>query len=330
MSMHDTDHRDDSPHEAAARWHLRLRDEPGSVETERALAAWLDADVAHRLAYADVCAAGFACEQVFASDPHAALRHGEPVFGGPPRPLRQPATATSRRRRRAMFAVALAASVVIAMLVPGISLSLRADHIGQPGLVQQHTLEDGSVLSLDGASAVRVRYQGDARRVDVLRGAVHVDVRPDPARPFVVRSGDLEAQALGTRYAVALETRLHRVTVDAGRVAVRMGDGEAVELSAGRMLTAPLTGGGFRLDESGMAASSWVSGQLVFSATPFEDAVAAMARHLPERVVLTRTTAADPVTAVAPVAEARQLLERLGHERGVRSTRIPGLLIVLY
>jgi transmembrane sensor len=330
MNMHDTDHRDDSPHEEAARWHVRLRETPGVAETERALAAWLDADVAHRLAYADVCAASFACEQVFASDPHAATRHGAPAFGGPPRPLRQPATAASRRHRRTWFAVALAASVVVAMLVPGISLSLRADHIGQPGLVQQHTLEDGSVLRLDGASAVRVRYQGDTRRVDVLRGAVHVDVRPDPARPFVVRSGDLEAQALGTRYAVARETGLHRVTVDAGRVAVRIGDGEAVELAAGAMLTAPLSGDGFRLSEAGVSGSGWVRGQLVFSATPFEDAVAAMARHLPERVVLTRTTATDPVTAVAPVAEARQLLDRLGNERGLRSTRIPGLLIVLY
>ena len=330
MNMHDTGHPSESAHETAAQWHVRLRDEPGSARVHNELTAWLEADIAHRLAYADVCAAAYACDQVLQPEHHAEAGRGVPAFGGPPRPLRQPATTTSRRLRRVAVVVALAASVVAAVFAPSISLKLRADLIGQPGLVQLHTLDDGSVLRLDGASAVRVNYTHDRRQVEVLRGVVHVDVRADATRPFVVRSGNLEAQALGTRYAVSRVDDRHRVAVDAGRVAVRIGNREPVELLAGRTLTAADDGAGLRIEEAGVLDVSWISGQLVFSATPFADAVAAMARHLPERVIVSSTKPVDAVTAVAPISEAAQLLERLGRERGYRSTRIPGLLIVLY
>lgn len=330
MSMHDIEPTGSALHDTAAQWHVRLRAEPESAAIRDGLLSWLDADVEHRLAYAEVCAAAFACEQVLETDPRAEMQHGAPAFGGPPRPLRQLSTAASRRPRRAMIAVALAASAVFAALTPGIILGLRADFIGQPGLVQQHTLEDGSVMLLDGASAVRVRYDGEGRRVEVLRGAVHVDVRPDPARPFMVRTDKLEARALGTRYAVYRETAQHRVVVDAGRVAVRVGEDDPIELNAGQMATLPTATRRIQLDSASTFDGGWASGQLVFSATPFEEAVAAMARHLGERVVVSRSAPGDRVTAVAPVGEAGPLLERLARERGYRSMRIPGLLIVLY
>jgi transmembrane sensor len=321
MNMHDTDFAADDLHQAAAHWHLRLREAPDEAALREGLGEWLGADDAHRLAYADVCAAAFACEQ---------LAPAEDAAHGPPLRLRQPVAAPPPRRRRLRVAAALAASLLALALLPGLSLQLRADYLGQPGQVVRHTLEDGSVLSLDGASAVRVRYAGAMRHVELLRGALHVDVRPDPDRPFVVSSGGLEARALGTRYAVAQEREARRVAVEHGRVAVRLGDGEAVELAAGQMLLAAATDAALHITDSGPTDSGWMHGQLVFSATPFEQAVAAMARHLPERVVLAQIRDGAAVTAVAPQSEARTLLERLGRERGYRSTRIPGLLIVLY
>jgi transmembrane sensor len=325
MSMRDTDPPAGDLHETAAHWHVRLREAPDSASVQQALRAWLAADPAHRLAYADVCAAALACEQLpAAGDGQLAGRATarRPAAGARP---------VHRRRRTLAFAgAALAACLLALLLVPDLGLRLRADHLGRPGEVLRHTLADGSTLSLDGASAVRVRFGAHLREVVLLRGAVHVEVQPDPARPFLVRSGELEARALGTRYAVAAEGLLTRVVVDHGRVAVRRGAGESVELSAGQMLLSSNAGAPLQVAAREAGASDWLDGRLVFSAMPFEQALAAMARHLPERVVLAQSRPDDPVTAVAPVGDALRLLERLGRERGYRVTRIPGVLIVLH
>ncbi|MGV8327602.1 FecR domain-containing protein, partial [Pseudomonas aeruginosa] len=47
----------------------------------------------------------------------------------------------------------------------------RADYVAAPGQVAEWKLADGSYLSLDAGSAVRVRIDGGQRRVELLRGA---------------------------------------------------------------------------------------------------------------------------------------------------------------
>src|SRR3546814_19320188 len=62
------------------------------------------------------------------------------------------------------------------------------------------TLEDGSKISLDARSEVRVRYSKDARRLELLGGQARFDVAHDSRRPFSVRARDPLVIATGTAF----------------------------------------------------------------------------------------------------------------------------------
>ncbi|PTC39201.1 Iron siderophore sensor protein [Pseudomonas paraeruginosa] len=100
----------------------------------------------------------------------------------------------------------------------------RADYVAAPGQVAEWKLADGSYLSLDAGSAVRVRIDGGQRRVELLRGAVALRVKRD-ALPFVVEAGEGRARVLGTEFEVRRGAGATRVTVLQGRVAVSAGTG---------------------------------------------------------------------------------------------------------
>ncbi|HFK1903498.1 TPA: FecR domain-containing protein, partial [Pseudomonas aeruginosa] len=73
-------------------------------------------------------------------------------------------------------------------------------------------LADGSYLSLDAGSAVRVRIDGGQRRVELLRGAAALRVKRDTL-PFVVEAGEGRARVLGTEFEVRRGAGATRVTV---------------------------------------------------------------------------------------------------------------------
>ncbi|PBD21310.1 iron dicitrate transport regulator FecR, partial [Pseudomonas aeruginosa] len=100
----------------------------------------------------------------------------------------------------------------------------RADYVAAPGQVAEWKLADGSYLSLDAGSAVRVRIDGGQRRVELLRGAAALRVKRDTL-PFVVEAGEGRARVLGTEFEVRRGAGATRVTVLQGRVAVSAGTG---------------------------------------------------------------------------------------------------------
>ncbi|MGC3103923.1 FecR family protein, partial [Pseudomonas aeruginosa] len=69
----------------------------------------------------------------------------------------------------------------------------RPDYVAAPGQVAEWKLPDGSYLSLDAASAVRVRIDGGQRRVVLLRGAAALRVKRD-ALPFEDEAGEGRAR----------------------------------------------------------------------------------------------------------------------------------------
>ena len=83
------------------------------------------------------------------------------------------------------------------------------------------TLEDGSLISLNTQTSIRVSVAGDVRRVDLLEGEVLFDIARDEQRPFVVVAGKTEVRVLGTSFNVYRQDRQTAiVTVLEGRVAV--------------------------------------------------------------------------------------------------------------
>jgi transmembrane sensor len=84
----------------------------------------------------------------------------------------------------------------------------------------QQVLPDGSVVDLNGNAEIVVEYTSTRRSVRLLRGEAHFDVKPEVARTFVVTASGVDVRAVGTAFAVRLESDAVDILVTHGRVAV--------------------------------------------------------------------------------------------------------------
>lgn len=82
-------------------------------------------------------------------------------------------------------------------------------------------LADGTAVTLNTDSRISIAYSGSERLLELLRGEIHVQVVPDPARPFSVIAGDRVVQAVGTAFTVELTAgRELELVVTEGKVTV--------------------------------------------------------------------------------------------------------------
>ena len=79
--------------------------------------------------------------------------------------------------------------------------------IGQPRAL---VLQDGSQVTLDTSSSIRVEESDSRRVVRLLAGRARFQVARDPARPFIVRAGGQQVIALGTVFTVTSEADQNR------------------------------------------------------------------------------------------------------------------------
>ena len=160
-------------------------------------------------------------------------------------------------------------------------------------------LEDGSVMQLNTDSAVQVRYGANAREIMLLRGEAMFNVRPDPARPFRVRSGEVRVEAVGTRFNVRQRADSTVVTVIEGVVAVESspaatandramvdGAGSAAsaartELAAGEQLAVAATGTAADVPVAvdTRRTTAWTQRRVMFDDDPLADVVAEFNRY---------------------------------------------------
>lgn len=203
-------------------------------------------------------------------------------------------------RQPAARAAAIAALLV---LIVGGTLLLRVGmrpetaaapvaYAGKADAVRTVTLEDGSRVTLDRNSSVRVAYGATERVVELLKGRARFDVAHDAARPFMVRADGGTVFAHGTIFDVELRPALVRVVLLRGSVEVRADPAVANSSGPGRML-AP---GQAVVYAHGKAPSppvaadpadtAWPDAMLSFDGTPLREAVAGFNRRNPVKLVL--------------------------------------------
>lgn len=303
-------------YDTAARWQLRLEAGPLGPEEDAALSAWLAADPRHRIALAEAGIAWYGSAQAHPDAAPAATS------------VRHAARAPRGGWRGWLAGAAVAPLLLIAVaFAPAWWTSLRADAHTAVGVQRAVALPDGSRAVLDSDSAIAFDLDGGAREVTLLRGAAWFEVARDPARPFRVSAGDTTATAIGTAYVVDRRGDAVDVVVTHGVVEVVAAGAEPARVGAGehRRGTAPVQ----PLDARGAAAVAWREGLLSFEAEPLADALARLDRYLPQRVVLLdHTRAAEPVSAVFPLADAALAVDALARSHGLRVRRLPGLLLV--
>ena len=133
----------------------------------------------------------------------------------------------ARKASRSWPRLALVASVLLTVLagvVIGVWSLVNPDGVVRYATVvgEQTTLvlDDGSLLQLNTSTSVTVRFTDEAREIVLLSGEAMFNVKKDPARPFRVQSGQVQVEAIGTRFNVYRQAEETRVTVIEGRVAV--------------------------------------------------------------------------------------------------------------
>ncbi len=283
----------------AAVWVARLHgpDRPSSMERE--CLAWQARAAAHRLAFER-------CTDTWQDVSRVTLGAYAAAAGrsGVGRSIRLP------NRLRWSLALGLATLVIgaLAVLQPWTDIDTYATGVGEQQIV---VLRDGTRMSLNTATRVRVELASARRTVHIEGGEALFEVVKDARRPFVVRAAGSEVVALGTVFSVRLAPKGTRVndglavTLIEGQVTVRpAADGPHNGTTLARsILLHP--GDRVRLSGAGDSASNgaeratmdvdrpriervmaWTRSEAVFDDTPLSDAVAEMNRYSRVPIVL--------------------------------------------
>jgi len=275
----------------AAVWVARLHGADRSSAMERDCLAWLAASEEHRLAFER-------CTEVWQEVPRVKLDDAYGAAAG---------IAAARSswhapafRGRVASALALVGLVTLGTVVlqQWLTRDAYSTSIGEEQLL---VLDDGTRMSLNTSTRVRVELSAAQRSVTVEAGEALFEVARDAERPFVVRAGGSEVVALGTVFSVrlggpgagagdALTVALMEGSVSV-RAAAHAASGEAgvlapVLMQPGQRMRLA-TAGGAQLDQPRMEPLvAWKRGEAVFDDVALEEAVAEMNRYSRTPIVL--------------------------------------------
>ncbi len=277
----------------AAAWLARRDSARWSEADQRELADWLQADTAHRVAFLRL-EAGWEKSARLKAFGAAAKSGGVPPAGEwrasafferrPGAAVRASGKAHGRR-----FAAIAAGVVVVLATAIYFSSSQEGVRYSTPvGGVASIPLRDGSLVTLNTSSRIRVVLTDAERRIELENGEAFFDVAKDARRPFVVKAGNRNVVAVGTQFAVRRDGADVQVVVTDGKVRVEQTGGHG----GGGLLTA---GAVARIDGQAIhtqnktlheveEALSWRSGYLAFDETSLANAVAEFNRYSPRKI----------------------------------------------
>ncbi len=150
--------------------------------------------------------------------------------------VRREALARARRRKPVWLDRRLiAASLVAAVAAPAGGMWWLRHRGGQDELIQTAlgeqrtpTLSDGSRVTLDALTVMRVRYTTSLRSIDLVAGRGYFEVAHDTSRPLRVRAGPRTVTAVGTAFSVRREPRETTIVLAEGKVAVSNHESAAI------------------------------------------------------------------------------------------------------
>jgi transmembrane sensor len=264
---------------AAAAWAAKV-DRGLSADEQVALDRWASADARRHGALARAMAVSAHFDRAGALAGGSRLEP-EPVFP----------------HRRLMWGGMAAAAAVagVSLMAPQLGgvLALGGQRYETAlGEVRSIQLADGSTVWLDADSEVRVRLGRARRNVELERGVALFEVAKDTRRPFIVRAGDMDVRAVGTRFEVSQTNAAQiRVRVVEGLVdfARHANSEPPARLAAGADAMADASGR-VTVNRPGTAAVaralSWRQGMLDLDGVTLGEAAGRFARYSRERIVI--------------------------------------------
>jgi transmembrane sensor len=198
---------------------------------------------------------------------------------------------SSLKRYLAPAAAAAAVILVSFLVLPQIERFLSSSRIAADGAttargeIANYTLPDGSTLTLDAASTVRIAFNDKQRIVYLSGGEGFFDVKHNPDRPFIVVAGKKRVVVAGTKFnvdyfpkesdmEVAVVEGLVNVTFptpNAGNATMPIKQNEVVQFPAnGSIVRRPMTAA---------RASAWREGKLYFDDAQLSEVLTSLNRY---------------------------------------------------
>ena len=290
-----------TPEEAAAEWWVLLDKGPLSRREQRKFEAWLAESEEHRRAFEQMQNLWQSFNGVAETSAGNALLKS--AFDEPP-------------VRRTRLPLAIAASALLALLVgtfvfrnglemPGIGSEPSATataqtSIGPPefttavGEQRDLRLADGTTVTLNTASNLRVDFSDTERRIELAAGQAYFDVAHDPERPFIVVAGDHTIRALGTAFDVRLDSGATQVLLFEGEIEVARLVSNINLAELPEKPVAVHAGEGLRIEAGNLTRLEhlnaekelkWRAGLIVFDNEPLQFAAAEFNRYTHRTIV---------------------------------------------
>ena len=111
-------------------------------------------------------------------------------------------------------------AIVVAVGLYIAALSPSDDYVSGIGERRVLHIEDGSTITMNTRSRMRVRLTRHAREIELLEGEALFSVAHDPSRPFRVHVGHTVVEAVGTEFSVYRGEHGTKVSVVEGRVKI--------------------------------------------------------------------------------------------------------------
>jgi len=218
----------------------------------------------------------------------------------------------------------------------GLFSSFYSTAIGEQRSIE---LSDGSTVSMNSKSRIRVRYGKDERAVELLEGQALFHVAKDSPRPFIVKADGTRVRAVGTQFDVYERRSGTVVTVLEGEVAVlaavkadvqqqREGSAlpndtpaAAISVSAGEQLT--VTPKVARKSEHAnvAAATAWTERRIVFESATLSEVAEEFNRYNERQLVIEEVGPYDfHISGVFSSTDPESLIRFLRERPGVKVT----------
>jgi transmembrane sensor len=163
-------------------------------------------------------------------------------------------------------------------------------------------LPDGSRISMDSDTQIRVTYRKATRSITLDRGRSRFDVAHDSSRPFTVAVGAQTVVAVGTSFDVERLQSTVLITLIQGQVVIKGAEptltAPTISLKAGEEL---VVSGDVRtaiIAADPQVARAWEAGRLLFRDEPLGDAVARVNRYTAHAIKVDPSIASIRISGV--------------------------------
>ncbi len=319
--------------EEAAEWFARVNDPAVDAGLRAAFADWLAASAEHVREYLQLAALHTDISELpgdtstdelvraFQSTPAGNI---VPLVSQVPRKER-----VEGRKSSYPGFLAVAASLVIAAVALFLwQQSATVVYRTATGEQKSFPLPDGSLVTLNAVSELRLSFSDDTRDLELVSGEAFFDVAKNPQRPFRVLTGDTVIRALGTTFNVYHRHDTVSVTVVEGLVEVNQGPAP-VRVAGGQRAQLDRASGAVAVVAANVQTDmAWRERRLVFESRPLSSVVSEFNLYNDTRLVLADAAlndvevsgaffANDPRSFVLFLQEARLARPRAGDGKGI-------------